>query len=97
MGPGLLESVYEAVLARALEKRGFQVERQQAIRFEYEGMVFEEGFRTDLLVHSKQLPTYLKLTNTPVGPLSNSGAATLREGLHRIVNGLPASALRASA
>ena len=101
--------MYEAVLARALDKRGFQVERQQAIRFEYEGMLFEEGFRTDLLVdnrvivelksverlapvHSKQLLTYLKLTNTPVGLLINFGAATLREGLHRIVNGLPASA-----
>jgi iron complex transport system substrate-binding protein len=109
LGPGLLESVYEAVLARALEQRGFHVERQQAIRFEYEGLVFEEGFRTDLLVenrvivelksverlapaHSKQLLTYLKLTNKPVGLLINFGGATLREGLHRIVNGLPASA-----
>jgi iron complex transport system substrate-binding protein len=109
LGPGLLESVHEAVLARALEQRGFHVERQQAIRFEYEGLVFEEGFRTDLLVenrvivelksverlapaHSKQLLTYLKLTNKPVGLLINFGGATLREGLHRIVNGLPASA-----
>jgi iron complex transport system substrate-binding protein len=50
LGPGLLESVYEAVLARALERRGFQVERQKPIRFEYDGMAFEEGFRTDLLV-----------------------------------------------
>jgi iron complex transport system substrate-binding protein len=109
LGPGLLESVYEAVLARALDKCGFQVERQQAIRFEYDGMVFEEGFRIDLLVdnrvivelksverlapvHSKQLLTYLKLTNTRVGLLINFGAPALREGLHRIVNGLPASA-----
>ena len=43
-------------------------------------------------VHGKQLLTYLKLTNMPVGLLINFGAATLREGLHRIVNGLPASA-----
>ena len=50
LGPGLLESVYEAVLARALEKRGFHVERQTIIRFEYDGLVFEEGFRTDLIV-----------------------------------------------
>jgi GxxExxY protein len=109
LGPGLLESVYEAVLAQALNRRGFQVQRQQAIRFEYEGMVFEEGFRIDLLVdsrvivelksverlapvHSKQLLTYLKLTNRPVGLLVNFGAATLREGLHRIVNRLPAAA-----
>ena len=109
LGPGLLESVYEAELARALEQRGFQVERQPALRFEYQGIVFEGGFRVDLLVdtrvivelksverlaavHSKQLLTYLKLTNTAVGLLINFGAATLREGVHRIVNGLPASA-----
>src|SRR4051794_7413482 len=53
LGPGLLETVYEAVLARALEKRGFRVERQKVIRFEFEGMVFEEGFRTDLLVEGR--------------------------------------------
>ena len=109
LGPGLLESVYEAVLARSLERRGFQVERQQTIRFEYDGMVFEEGFRIDLLVdgrvvvelksvehlapvHSKQLLTYLRLLNLPVGLLMNFGAATLKEGLHRIVNKLPAAA-----
>ena len=50
LGPGLLETVYEIVLARALERRGFLVERQKCIRFEYDGMVFEEGFRADLLV-----------------------------------------------
>lgn len=109
LGPGLLESVYEAVLARALEKRGFRVERQKVVRLEYDGMVFEEGFRADLLVegrvvvelksveklaavHSKQLLTYLRLMNLPVGLLINFGAATLKEGLHRIVNKLPASA-----
>ena len=53
LGPGLLESVYEVVLARALEKRGFRVERQKSIRFEYDGMVFEEGFRVDLLVEGR--------------------------------------------
>jgi hypothetical protein len=40
LGPGLLESVYEALLARALEKRGLHVERQTVIRFEYDGLVF---------------------------------------------------------
>ena len=53
LGPGLLESVYEAVLARELERREFQVERQKPIRFEYDGMVFDEGFRTDLLVERR--------------------------------------------
>jgi GxxExxY protein len=109
LGPGLLESVYEAVLARSLVRRGFKVERQKPIRFEYDGMVFEEGFRADLLVegqvvvelksveklapvHSKQLLTYLRLMHLPVGLLINFGAATLKEGLQRIVNNLPASA-----
>jgi iron complex transport system substrate-binding protein len=50
LNTGLLETVYEVVLARALERRGFLVERQKCIRFEYDGMVFEEGFRADLLV-----------------------------------------------
>ena len=50
LGPGLLESVYEAVLARALEKRGFHVERQVPIRLEYDGLVFEEAFRADMIV-----------------------------------------------
>jgi GxxExxY protein len=53
LGPRLLESVYEAVLARALEKRGLHVERQKVIWFEYDGMVFEEGFRIDLLVEGR--------------------------------------------
>lgn len=50
LGPGLLESVYEAVLARDLVRRGLSVERQKVIRFEYDGMEFEEGLRIDLLV-----------------------------------------------
>jgi len=50
LGPGLMESVYEVVLARALEQQGIPVERQRVIRFEYQGMVFEEGFRVDLIV-----------------------------------------------
>jgi iron complex transport system substrate-binding protein len=53
LGPGLLESVYEIVLARSLERRGFHVKRQKPITFEYDGMVFEEGFRTDLLVDDR--------------------------------------------
>ena len=45
-----MESVYEAVLERELEKRGLFVERQKTIAFEYDGMRFEEGLRVDLLV-----------------------------------------------
>jgi GxxExxY protein len=50
LGPGLLESVYEVVLARDLARKGYLVERQKPISFEFEGMVFTEGFRADLLV-----------------------------------------------
>lgn len=50
LGPGLLESVYEVVLSRMLEKRGLRVERQRAVAFDFDGMHFDEGFRVDLLV-----------------------------------------------
>lgn len=53
LGPGLLESVYEMVLARALEKRGLRVERQRPISFSFDGMRFEDAFRIDLLVEDK--------------------------------------------
>ena len=53
LGPGLLESVYETLLARELERRGFHVERQKLVRFEYDGLVFEQGLRVDLLVESR--------------------------------------------
>ena len=50
LGPGLLESVYEAVLTKELERRGLRVERQKIVAFEYDGMHFDEGLRLDLLV-----------------------------------------------
>lgn len=108
LGPGLLESVYESLLQRALVKRGFEVKQQQTVSFEYDGESFDEGLRVDLMVenavvvelksveklspvHSKQLLTYLRLLNLPVGLLINFGAPTLKEGLHRVVNNLPPS------
>ncbi|MBI4521962.1 MAG: GxxExxY protein [Gemmatimonadetes bacterium] len=109
LGPGLLESVYEAVLARELGRRHLTVERQKAVAFEFDGVLFEEGLRVDLLVnglvvvelksidllapvHFKQLLTYLRLLNLPVGLLMNFGGATLKEGLHRVVNDYQPSA-----
>lgn len=50
LGPGLLESVYEVVLARMLARRGLKVERQKVVAFEFDGMHFDEGLRIDLLV-----------------------------------------------
>lgn len=50
LGPGLLESVYEVVLARELERRGLNVERQKAVPFEFDGLRFDDGLGLDLLV-----------------------------------------------
>lgn len=105
LGPGLLESVYEAVLARELTLRGLKVERQVSVSIEYEGLLFDEGFRADIIVegkvilelkaieqlhraHYRQLFTYLKLKGLKLGYLLNFGAAMMKEGIYRIVNGL---------
>ena len=53
LGPGLLESVYEAALAYELETRGCQVKKQQAIPVIYETVQLEIGFRADLIVNDK--------------------------------------------
>lgn len=50
-GPGLLETVYEVVLARMLVERGLRVSRQVPVPIELLGMKFNEGFRADLIVH----------------------------------------------
>jgi GxxExxY protein len=104
LGPGLLESAYEAILADQLIRNGIIVERQKAIPIKYDGVELAEGFRADLLVegrllielksverlsplHSKQVLTYLRLLDLPLGLLMNFGGATFREGVRRIANG----------
>ncbi|HBE73134.1 MAG TPA: GxxExxY protein [candidate division Zixibacteria bacterium] len=53
LGPGLLESVYEAIFAHELERRGLLVKRQVPIPIEYHGVKFNEGFRADMIVDEK--------------------------------------------
>ena len=53
LGPGLLESVYEVVLAHELRKQGLAVERQKPMPITYDGVRFDEAYRADLLVDSK--------------------------------------------
>jgi len=53
LGPGLLETVYEVILAHELEKHGLAVRRQVSVPIEYHGIKFVEGFRTDILVMNK--------------------------------------------
>ena len=55
LGPGLLESVYEAALLVELKKRGLQAERQAPIAVRYEGEQLEVGFRADVLVEKSVL------------------------------------------
>lgn len=103
VGPGLLESVYEAVLEKLLVDQGLRVERQKIIPVNVMGLSLNEGFRADLVVedlllielksvenlapvHSKQVLTYLRLLNLPLGLLLNFGAATFKEGCKRIAN-----------
>ena len=50
IGPGLLESVYQEIVAMELEKRGLAVVRQQPVPLIYDGVVFETAFRADLIV-----------------------------------------------
>ncbi len=53
LGPGLLESAYEACLAFELTKRGLHIERQKPVPVIYEEVKLECGFRVDLLVESQ--------------------------------------------
>jgi GxxExxY protein len=53
LGPGLLESVYEAILERELIEAGLRVKRQVSVPLEYAGLKFKESFRADLIVDDR--------------------------------------------
>ena len=55
LGPGLLESVYEAAMSLDLQKRGFKVEQQKAIPVFFDGEKLDVGFRADLIINSAVL------------------------------------------
>jgi GxxExxY protein len=110
LGPGFLESVYHAVLAYELAQRGLHTESQQPIPVIYGAILFDAGFRADLIVndkviveiksvevvapvHKKQLLTYLRLADKRLGLLINFNTALLKNGITRIVNGLPEESL----
>ena len=67
IGPGLLETVYEVILADQLQKQGFDIKRQVDIPIEFRGMKFKEGFRADIIVENKviiELKCVEKLNNS---------------------------------
>ena len=103
LGPGLLESVYEILMAEALRERGLSVETQVRVPIRYKGVVIDNAFRVDLLVegtllielksterdsalYPKQLLTYLRLMDLPLGLLMNFGQETFKQGIQRVVN-----------
>jgi GxxExxY protein len=104
LGPGLLESVYQACMEIELKDMKLKVEPEVALPVFYRRQrVAEEGFRIDLLVedeiivelksveqiqpvHKKQLLTYLRLANKPLGLLINFNQMMLRDGVTRIIN-----------
>ena len=55
LGPGLLESVYETLLARRLQNLGYRVAAQQLISAEFDDVLFEAAFRADLIVEDRLL------------------------------------------
>jgi GxxExxY protein len=53
LGPGLLESAYEACLACDLKKQGLHVQTQVGLPLEYEGVILDVGYRVDILIEKK--------------------------------------------
>jgi GxxExxY protein len=65
LGPGLLESVYEIVLAGALARKGYKIERQKPVDIEFDGLTFAAAFKIDILVEDSlvlELKSVEKLT-----------------------------------
>ena len=106
LGPGMLESAYEACLMYELLELGYFVERQKPVPVVYRGNQLDCGFRIDLLVesalavevkaierlhrlHYAQLRSHLRFSHLKLGLLINFNVAWLRDGIKRVVNGLP--------
>jgi len=53
LGPGLLESVYETVLAASLQRAGWKVDRQKLVDIAFEGLHFPAAFRADVIVDGR--------------------------------------------
>ena len=97
-GPGLLESVYETLLAYELEKKQLRTNRQVPVRLQYKGISFDEGFRADIIVEDKvilELKSVADITNvhkkqllTYLKLLGNRLGYLLNFGQERMVDGI---------
>lgn len=98
LGPGLLESVYEAVLAYELAQRGLKVQRQVPIGITYGNMHFDVGFKADMLVEGKvivelksverELPVHKKQVLTYIRLADMKLGLLLNFGATRIKDGI---------
>ena len=98
LGPGLLETVYEAVLAELLIQRGLSVERQVKVPIHFEGLRFDEGFRADLIVDGcvlvelksveRSAPVFIKQTLTYLRLLELPIGLLINFGAARLSEGL---------
>ncbi len=79
LGPRLLESAYEQLMAAELGRRGIAVSRQVAMPLSYNGVVIDNAFKLDLLVE-RTLIVELKSIEM------NFGQATFKDGLRRVAN-----------
>lgn len=84
-GPGLLESLYEALLACELRRRGLHIDRQRLIRVSYNGIDVEDAFRADLVVEQSVIVEVKSVERTaPLHPkqlLTYLRLTNLRVGL----------------
>ena len=104
LGPGLLESIYEAALSVEFDHLGLMFQAQVPVNVLYKGNELGLGYRMDLLVenlvimelksiaeiqdiHLKQLNTYLKITQKPLGLLVKFNTQNINNSIKRIVNG----------
>jgi len=101
LGPGLLESTYEAALCIELRNAGLKYVKQPIFPVVYKGQVIGE-YRLDLIVEDKivievksverfdpvfeaQVLTYLKVTSKKIGLLMNFNSRLLRDGIKRFI------------
>ena len=98
LGPGLLESVYEACLTHELTKRGHLLQRQVVLPIVYDDLRLESGLRLDLVVDGEikaverdapvflaQLMSYLRLANKRLGFLINFNVPAIKQGIKRVM------------
>lgn len=101
LGPGLLESVYEAALCHEMLFRGLPFHRQLIVQLHYKGQPISHH-RVDLVIaeavvveiksvagfepiHTAQMLTYLKVTGLRVGLLLNFNVPVMKHGIRRVV------------